>query len=66
MGKTNFHICIPVDKAMALVMKGKNPLSCSESEAISILQSYKLNGKHYFTGCENEDKDGRCKGHPTN
>lgn len=64
---TTFHICIPVQKGIDLMMNKKkpfNPLNCSWGQALKILTDYRAAGKDYYTGCSKEDKTGRCKGHP--
>lgn len=60
----SYHICIPVEKAIELVKAGKNPLYSTPSRAIKILTDYRAAGIEFYTGCESEDVNGRCKGHP--
>lgn len=64
---TTYHICIPVQKAIDMLMDKKkpfNPLNCSWGEALKILTDYRAAGIDYYTGCNREDEHGRCKGHP--
>jgi hypothetical protein len=60
----SYHICVPVDVAMEKLRDGVNFFSSSPSEAFAELVKQQEAGKKYFTGCDNEDADGRCQGHP--
>lgn len=59
-----YHVCIPVQRALDDLKKGKNYLNCTPSRALKVLTEQRAMGKAYFTGCDNEDADGGCKGHP--
>lgn len=62
---TTFHICIPVQKGIEELKKGRNYLTCSPSEALKEYTDREAKGIEFFTGCSREDKTGRCKGHKT-
>ena len=64
---TTYHICIPVQKGIELLMDKKkpfNPLNCTPGQALKIFTDYRAAGITYYTGCSREGKDGMCKGHP--
>ncbi len=61
---TTYHICIPVRRGIEELKKGKNYLDCSHGEALKLYTDYEAEGKEFYTGCDREDKTGRCKGHP--
>lgn len=57
------HICIKVDTAMKMLRKGENPFDCDIATAYVEMERQKQKGKEYFTGCDNENAEGRCGGH---
>lgn len=69
----NFHICIPIDVVIESIVKGgkkgrKRMEMILNNDYNTILkQMFRLQnqGKKYFTGCDNEDIEGRCAGHLT-
>ena len=57
------HICIKVETAMKMLRKGKNIFNVDIATAYVEMERQKAKGKEYFTGCDNEDANGRCGGH---
>lgn len=57
------HICIPVEKGIELLKNGDNFTTGTPQQALRVLTEYQVAGKKYFTGCDNEDENGQCKGH---
>lgn len=59
----NFHICIPIDRAMQELAKGNNLFTGTDLEAFTSLTDALNEGKTYYSGCDNMNADGRCAGH---
>lgn len=58
------HICVDIDAAIEHIKKGKpNFSNVSPGEFLKALKAQKKKGKRWFTGCDNEDDEGQCKGH---
>ena len=58
-----YHCCIALDKLLELTLKGEKVLNISEAETYQLVGELKAKGLRYFSGCDNVDDDGRCKGH---
>ena len=64
MGKSkSVHLCVAIDKALAMLKEGKNIFDGSPHQAMVDLLKAKEEGKTFYTGCDNMAKDGMCKGH---
>lgn len=58
-----FHVCVPVERAIEELKKGNNIFDGTPHEALKDLLAQKAKGKKYYTGCDNENSEGRCAGH---
>lgn len=58
-----YHLYIPVRAGIEHLKKGRNFLDCTPSRALKIYTDYENAGKEFYSGCDNEDENGKCKGH---
>lgn len=58
-----YHLCIPIEKALELLKKGRSPLTGTPNEQLRVLTEARAAGKKYFAGCDMEDVQGLCAGH---
>ena len=65
--KKDYHICVPIERALKELEKGNNLFEpATPLEAFHDLMTALDSGKKYYTGCDNEDSEGRCQGHKSN
>jgi len=62
---TTYHVCVPIDVALQKLQRGVNIFDGTPLEAFHSLMTAKERGHTYYTGCNNVDREGRCKGHLT-
>jgi len=62
---TKFHVCVLIDRALEELAKGNNLFKCSDLDALNALIQAKDQGKKYYSGCDNMNKEGKCAGHDT-
>ena len=67
---TRIHCCISLSNILRLYLEGKggwieddNGRILTESEVYQLVREEKAKGYSYFSGCDNRDSEGRCKGH---
>ena len=61
-----YHVCVPVDKSIELLKQGDNLFAPPPvPELLKQLLAQKERGKQYITGCDRENAEGRCAGHPS-
>ena len=59
-----FHVCVPITKALDMLKDGNNLFEpATPLEAFGALMTSQAAGKKYYTGCDNENVEGRCAGH---
>lgn len=57
------HKFILVEYALYMLEKGVNLFDCTISEAKVELLNRQAREVKYISGCDNEDEEGKCKGH---
>lgn len=57
------HLCVPIDRALEELQKGNNLFDGTPLEAFHALMEAQGEGKTYYSGCDNMEKDGSCGGH---
>lgn len=57
------HICVPIHRALDMLMRGKNIFDTSPQTAMKALTDARAEGKEFFTGCDNIKENGMCAGH---
>ena len=57
------HLCVHIVNCIKELDKGINIFNAPETIVRTELQKAILEGKTYYSGCDNMDKDGRCAGH---
>lgn len=62
--QTNYHVSVVVETAIEMLKKGKNIFDCPIGASFTLLWRQKKAGKKYYTGCEKENDEGKCAGHP--
>lgn len=64
MTKTTYHVCVGIDRALQELQRGNNLFDGTPLQAFHNLMEAKGRSHIYYTGCDNVDAAGRCKGHP--
>ncbi len=62
----SFHLCVPVEKGIELLKKGKNIWDASPATVLRELTERRAKGIKYMAGCDKENAEGRCGGHEIN
>lgn len=57
------HLCVPIKTALEKQVQGIHLFSGKPLEVRKILLKALDEGKTFYSGCSNMDKDGRCAGH---
>ncbi len=57
------HLCAHIGNALKELDKGVNIFNAPDDVVRKELQQAILEGKTYYSGCDNMDKEGRCAGH---
>lgn len=70
-GATKFHVCLSIEGTLRQSDKQVDGLLSKDGAPLPGKlvkhELYNIRAKHgysYYSGCDNMDEDGRCKGHP--
>lgn len=58
-----YHLAAHIGETLKRLDKGENIFNGSPEVVRKELLAAKNEGKNYYSGCDNMDKDGRCAGH---